>query len=1530
MATIDDANYEKDLVGVGTQFGVASVIIFACIHLFELMRKLPRFRHLFTPRCRLVKNPTPPIPPGLYSWLPAVWRLDERFYYTHVGLDAVMHLRFLRMAATVMALGCLLVLASTLPVNYISDEHARGNEVSQFSVGHLPDNSRFLWIHLTALYLFSFGILVLLHRNSLDYIKMLGDTLALKVRSGSIVPRSVLVSRVPRRLRSEGALKALFEGLGLGAVENATMIRNYSKLNRRVTQRKNIMQDLEQAHLDLARGFVRLVRRRPNLLDPLPVDYAEKAPHHDQACADMRRYLQLTRRGRKNRTELEALIHDDPHFFWRALARLYRPILDACQPKIYAKGISELEWDPKIDTYLYKLSRAERRVRQLRRVGRVPAQFKTTHYGVVTFQNFNSAQACVQLAVSGRIHSLETRACPEPRDLLWSNFLMDERQKFVRTLVVNACVWTLIIIWLVPMGSFLTLAKVDKLSKVFPFLKPLLVQNQWLQNIISRNLPSMLVSLTNVILPFILFAISRQQYFPSHSALERTVIRRNFYFAIFNLLIFFLVGPPVIDSIETWIQDPVSVIRRLVDGFVNQGDAFFVNYVIFTCCSHYLELAQIGVPLFSTLVADNRWLLSTPRKAQRYRSPWSFPYFYYLPTHLLIFVITVSFACLSPLIIPFALFYFVSAYMVYKHQFAYAYVKQYEANGRFWIDITNFCLFGVCFAVGVFILVMALKKAIAQAITTVPLFALSIYFAFYVRQHLFPRMRAVPLDRTDSPRPALPAPPTGPGDAMAALTSPRHLSPATATFLTRAERAPGSKGRRSTLSHPPAAPHEAPSSLSLVSEFSTNTSMADDDDDYEDQRGGSRPTSVRNGRLSAWLTALWQWWECARLTLFVSSVDYTADDPVMLQMYRGAQPRVIRSMSGYPCLQPSHTVSGRAATLRRHTLHRQEDPLHAREIGLMRAGMEETSLRLPNRSRSTSAAAGPAGSGTASIPTSPGTPPFSPRGADLTRPLSLVSLPESDLSANDASVSNLKRTQDLSSPLESYLHPRLIKPLTRRLWLPCNPLQRLYHNLERECVELDSALVTAALLATNPAAGRLRSTHKIGQHYDELSASRRSLLDHIPYLYRTYEVINRTAKDLTVNTQRIFGDRSAGSSPHVDKTDLDEPPPVRPRPRLEEQDRTLWPFPFRARNRSSRSDFGHLFTAIRRSFSSPDRETPASPTRVEPHPDGSPSELPSTSIAFPHGVSQYDSPRDSVLSDHPRYVLRGLELPITPLAARTLDSVPHRTSQITLVPPRLASASSPSVVLDAPRTSLDDLESSSGPSGTRASRSTRDSSVTRRHSLGRLHLSSSSLDFCGPSADLAPSSTAGRISGSIWNALNPSAAAQHQPTEARPLIVPASEARTLPGRASPPPSVSVSAPVDPISGAVRSVPAGGSTIIRDGRDSHPAPVIRHPLETLPEHDPLHAAVIDMGDGHHLYHAAETSEPREGAHDPFASFGYPRRPHGVSQTSGVTEDSELVSDDALSPCSDSDGSDTDSCPESSTRRQDLRGMYEEDW
>ncbi|KAJ1974079.1 hypothetical protein H4R35_003783, partial [Dimargaris xerosporica] len=347
-------------------------------------------------------------------------------------------------------------------------------------------------------------------------------------------------------------------------------------------------------------------------------------------------------------------------------------------------------------------------------------------------------------------------------------------------------------------------------------------------------------------------------------------------------------------------------------------------------------------------------------------------------------------------------------------------------------------------------------------------------------------------------------------------------------------------------------------------------------------------------------------WAEFRRNLFVSQVDYTLHDEETIQMYRGVRPRAVSLQAALSREHSERKVSEEVARVPDTYSH-------------LRVPREIRTLARRNLCRSYSDSA--PGSARPSLAlghgvTLPCSPTIAPLGTQtpllgthsprpslvkpepLTRTESVMSVSESERSQYQYLGTNLRHRQDLSTPVESYFHPRLLKPITRRLWLPANPLRRLYHDLENECIELDHAIVTAPLLATNPHAGRLRSTWAMEDQQGAHSGSKKSLLAHIPYLRTTYHVLNQTAKDLTANLRPLH---SGGSG---DKTSNGSTHEGRPARRvLEEQDHSGFMgylYHQRHRRRSSRkrnltgdnlvSPTG-LFHALRASFTTSDRKT---------------------------------------------------------------------------------------------------------------------------------------------------------------------------------------------------------------------------------------------------------------------------------------------------------------------------------------------------
>ncbi|ORX94004.1 DUF221-domain-containing protein, partial [Basidiobolus meristosporus CBS 931.73] len=372
----------------------------------------------------------------------------------------------------------------------------------------------------------------------------------------------------------------------------------------------------------------------------------------------------------------------------------------------------------------------------------------------ITFKSQRAAQLCAQSITSPNPHQCITKLAPEPRDILWENHSRSNKNKFIRQVIVNASIWALTILWLFPSTYFLSLASYEKLSEKVPYLVNLSKSAPWVISLIKTVLPSILTSTFMVAMPNIFLGISYQQCYVSYSELEIATINRYYRFVIFNVLFVFLLGPAFIDIIIGVIQAPTHITSVLAVN-LPKGAAFFINYVILQTSSHGLEILQIGVPLFYTYLFGNRFVVKTPRDLQNSQKPYPFPYYYYLPTHILILVICITYSMINPLILVFGVIYYGIAIVVYRYQFAYAYIKQYETNGQYWRYMFRYVSDGLIIFQLAMIGLLALKDAVTASLALLPLLVGTVYFKIYHRQTFRALMKYVPLeslkDHTSSP-----------------------------------------------------------------------------------------------------------------------------------------------------------------------------------------------------------------------------------------------------------------------------------------------------------------------------------------------------------------------------------------------------------------------------------------------------------------------------------------------------------------------------------------------------------------------------------------------------------------------------------------------------------------------------------------------------------------------------------------------------------------------------------------------------------
>ncbi|CAG8723102.1 5542_t:CDS:2 [Cetraspora pellucida] len=781
--TLDTAhNYTPTFIGLGTQLGISAGISLYCLLQFEWNRHQESMQYLYSPRTKLSKNPSPPIPPGLFSWVKATIFLSDEFYLTRVGLDALMYIRFLRMAFQFLLFNSIIVGLILMPTNYFAGGFADGVEV--LSINNIPVNkTQPLWAHMICTYIVSISWMYLSYKNYYHYMTLHRQHLLNKVETDSITARTVMVSRLPHDLRSEEKLQEFVDGLGLGPVETTRIVRHTGKLDRKIYRREKALLLLEKAHIQLAKNVCNTIKGRKlfgigiwarlfgykhgssqdileagetkehqriqslvEWLNPRKKKSDKSDNNQIQSSSD-----QDSNINRHYTTPSEDIMNQEDGYgrqflIWDSLAHISKPVLDRFQP-IRRIGVMKGEKLFSIDHFLKKFNYLDRRIAELRSIptNAPTGPYKATGIGFVTFRDHISAQICAQSIISSTPHTCTTRMAPEPRDLLWENLIMRFRENMIRYIIVNACVWALTIFWLFPIFAFLTLTSIETLSQRISFLGAFLEATPAIRTLLQNVLPTVLVSFFMGILPWILMEISKQECFVSYSELEEAVLVRFYQFSFFNVFIVFLLGITFLQSIFDAINNPTNIIELLATS-LPKGATFFINYVVFNICTHGFELVQVGSQIFLHIILTSRFIATTPRMLKRATNPWPFQFYFYYPSHILILVITITYSTINPLILIFALVYYAIALVVFKHQFAYCYVRRYEAGGKFYRRVFRYTTDGLIIFQLTALGVIWLRRAIAQGVLIVLLIIATGYFKYYCHKTFHSRTNYLALD----------------------------------------------------------------------------------------------------------------------------------------------------------------------------------------------------------------------------------------------------------------------------------------------------------------------------------------------------------------------------------------------------------------------------------------------------------------------------------------------------------------------------------------------------------------------------------------------------------------------------------------------------------------------------------------------------------------------------------------------------------------------------------------------------------------
>lgn len=731
----DPSRNQRDLA---TQLVISCVLGLGAFFAFCVLR--PKWTELYAAR-RQQRNSAselPELPDSLFGWIPVLYRVTDEQVLVSAGMDAYVFLSFFRFAIRFLSAVFVFAAVVILPIHY-KYTGAKGipgsgpdgdDDGDEDRKRKLLSDPNYLWMYVIFCYVFSGLAVYLLLRETDNVIRTRQRYLGSQT---STTDRTIRLSGIPRDMRSEGTIKEFLEGLQIGKVENVTLCRDWHQLDDLMDERLSVLRKLERAwtqHLGYRRprgdgSTMPLSRRQPSGASPVSPD--------DDGENDTERSHLLSDHGRENlavRKRPTVRVWSGP----RCLRLRYRNV-DA------------------IDYYEEQLRRLDDTIVTARR-----KKYPPTGLAFVTMESIAASQMVVQAILDPHPMQLFARPAPAPADVVWKNTYVPRPRRMLQSWFITVVIGFLTVFWSVLLIPVASLLGIETLNKVVPRLADFLIRHPVAQSLVQTGLPTLVLSLLTVAVPYLYTWLSSHQGMMSGGDIELSVISKNFFFSFFNLFLIFTVFGTATTFYGFWehlrdaFKDATTIAYALA-GSLESFAPFYINLLALQGLGLFpFRLLEFGsVALYPINFLSAR----TPREYAELTTPPVFSYGFSIPQTILILIICVVYSVFpsSWLICLFGLLYFTIGQFIYKYQLLYAMDHQQHSTGRAWPMICNRVLVGLVLFQLAVIGVLALRKAVTRSLLVVPLLAATVWFSYFFSSNYEPLMKFIALKSIDRNRP---------------------------------------------------------------------------------------------------------------------------------------------------------------------------------------------------------------------------------------------------------------------------------------------------------------------------------------------------------------------------------------------------------------------------------------------------------------------------------------------------------------------------------------------------------------------------------------------------------------------------------------------------------------------------------------------------------------------------------------------------------------------------------------------------------
>ncbi|KAG0218308.1 hypothetical protein BGX33_007813 [Mortierella sp. NVP41] len=637
----------------------------------------------------------PKLEEGYFSWMGPVWSCPDEVLVEKIGLDAVVFIRFVRMCRQVFIAMAILGCGVLIPVNVIGTLRSqKDGTVPDDKIALLSisglENLDWLWAHVGAMWAFSLILIFAMFHGYRSFLKFRIQYFESDAFQENMASRTVMLAGLPSSLQDDNKLNTFMGSLGTKEQPVQALV------GRKVDKLPELMANHKKMVTSLEKVMAKYFADPNNL--------PEKRP--------------TVRLGFFCGTKVDAIDY-------------------------YSQQIEELS--DQIEQTRTEISKSQ-----------------PTNYGFVSYSTIQAAHKIAK-EFSNPI-ALRTRSkmidppdlflSPVPKDIIWFNVSNPKHLRKTRRIIVNTLFFIGSLLFFIPLGLLTTIAKLDRITGLFPATKPFFEQRPFVAGMVQSLLPILALDILMLLVRKLIVYLAWFQGNITKSSTDRSTLAKFHLFFTLNNLIVFALSSTIIgffaqiktilisfsfndatwQAIKDFIAHQDNIVELLSESVISTS-LFWVNYISLRNFGALLDLSQVvSLVLY--------WAKSTvtPRESKAMDKPDVFDFPLFFSGQLFSLTVSLLYSVISPLVLFFAAIYFSLSSLVYKYQLMYVFRTKVETGGRLFRVVYNRLFVALFLFQIVMIGVLNLKTAHKHSLAVVPLPLLTLLFKIFLARHYDPKI----------------------------------------------------------------------------------------------------------------------------------------------------------------------------------------------------------------------------------------------------------------------------------------------------------------------------------------------------------------------------------------------------------------------------------------------------------------------------------------------------------------------------------------------------------------------------------------------------------------------------------------------------------------------------------------------------------------------------------------------------------------------------------------------------------------------